>query len=351
MSNRASTSPSTLPCKQIQATRRGGPERLDLTETSVPPPGEGQVRVRMLAAGVAFADLMIREGVYPIKLDWPRTPGYDIVGEIEAVGPGVTDSLQPGTRVAALTVHGSYAEYRLLPADQCVPVPDTVDPAQAVALVLNYLTAWQMLFRVAHLNAGDTVLIHAAAGGVGTAVLELAGRFDLHVIGLCSAAKHDRVRALGGTPIDYRQEDVGARVSELTEGRGVEAVLDAVGGKETRRSWKLLAPTGMLVCYGALSVAAQGRVRLRNALPAVMAAPRFSALRLFSEVKGVAGYNVDSWRRQRPAAYRADLGELIRLLAEGALDPIIAERIPLAEAARAQQMLGAGHTEGKLVLI
>lgn len=351
MANRASPSPTALQCRHVQATRRGGPERLQPADTSVPPPGEGEVRVRMLAAGVAFADLMIREGVYPIKLGWPRTPGYDIVGEIEAVGPGVGDALQPGMRVAALTVHGSYAEYRLLPAQQCVPVPDAVDPAQAVALVLNYLTAWQMLFRVAHLSEGDTVLIHAAAGGVGTAVLELGRRFGIRVIGLCSSAKHERVRALGGTPLDYRKNNVAAEVATLTDGRGVDAVLDAVGGSETRRSWKMLAPTGTLVCYGALSVASEGRVRLRKALPAMLGSARFSAMHLFTEVKGVAGYNVDVWRRHRPAAYREDLAELIRLLAEGALDPIIAERIALADAARAHQLLGAGRTEGKLVLI
>lgn len=347
--DKASATP--IACQQVQALRRGGPERLELRDVTVAPPGRGEIRVRMLAAGVAFADLMIREGVYPIQLPWPRTPGYDIVGEIEAVGPEVPDTWQPGMRVAALTVHGSYAEYRLLPADQCVAVPEHVDPAQAVALVLNYLTAWQMLFRVASLERDNTVLVHAAAGGVGTAVLELGRHFGLHVIGLCSAAKHDRVRSLGGIPIDYRQEDIAARVAELTDGRGVDAVLDAVGGRETRRSWRLLAPTGTLVCYGALSVAAKGRVRLRTALPAVLGAARFSALRLFSEVKSVAGYNVDVWRRNRPEAYRRDLARLVELLAEGVLNPVIAHRLPLAEAAQAQERLGTGQSEGKLVLI
>ncbi|WP_420427170.1 medium chain dehydrogenase/reductase family protein [Algiphilus sp.] len=344
-------SAAPVSCKHVQALRRGGPERLQVQDVTVAPPGTGEIRVRMLAAGVAFADLMIREGVYPIQLPWPRTPGYDIVGEIDAVGPDVPDTWQPGMRVAALTVHGSYAEYRLLPAAQCVAVPEHVDPAQAVALVLNYLTAWQMLFQVAHLERGHTVLIHAAAGGVGTAVLELGRHFGLQVIGLCSAAKHDRVRSLGGIPIDYRHEQVSERVSALTEGRGVDAVLDAVGGRETRRSWQLLAPTGTLVCYGALSVASKGRVRLHTALPAVLGAARFSALRLFSEVKAVAGYNVDVWRRHRPEAYRSDLARLVDLLAEGVLDPVIADRLPLAEAAVAQERLGAGRSEGKLVLI
>ena len=243
------------------------------------------------------------------------------MGEIEAVGDGV--ELTAGSRVAALTVHGSYALHRTLPADQCVPVPDGADPAQAVALVLNYLTARQMLHRVARLEAGDSVLIHAAAGGVGTAVLELARATGIRVIGLCSAARHERVRALGGVPIDYRSEDVADRVRVLTNGRGVDAVLEAVGGPETRRSWDVVRPTGMVVCYGALSVASNGRVGPRSALSSLLRAPRFTPMRLLTDVKGVIGYNVDSWRRQRPDAYRADLAALIAMLAEGTLDPPI----------------------------
>ena len=338
-----------LSSKAVVAAKRGGPERLAMQDVTVPQPGPGEVRVRMLAAGVAFADLMIREGVYPIDLPWPRTPGYDIVGAIEAVGDGV--ELTVGTRVAALTVHGSYALHRTLPADQCVPVPDDADPAQAVALVLNYLTARQMLHRVARLEAGDTVLVHAAAGGVGTAVLELARAAGIRVIGLCSGAKHERVRALGGVPIDYRKEDVAARVRALTDGRGVDAVLDAVGGPETRRSWDVVRPTGVVVCYGALSVASNGRVGPRSALSSLLRAPRFTPMRLLTDVKGVVGYNVDSWRRERPDAYRTDLAALIAMLAEGTLDPLIGARMPLAQAADAQRMLGGGDTQGKLVLV
>lgn len=338
-----------LDSEAIMITRRGGPERLRLEQITVPPPAPGQVRVRMLATGVAFADLMIREGAYPIKLPWPRTPGYDIVGEVEAAGDGV--ELSPGTRVAALTVHGSYARHRLLDARECVPVPAQVDPAQAVALVLNYLTAWQMLHRVAHLGAGDTVFIHAASGGVGTAVLELARLEGIRVIGLASAAKHAQVRALGGEPVDYRSEDVEARVRELTGDRGVDAVLDAIGGAETRRSLRLVRPTGTVVCYGALSAASNGRVKPATALASLLRAPRMTPLRMLGEARGVAGYNVDIWRIHRHDCYEQDLAHLVQLLADGRLNPIIAERIPLAEAARAQTLLGEGRTQGKLVLV
>lgn len=341
----------TLDSEAIVIKRRGGPERLQLQATQVPPPGPGQLRVRMHAAGVAFADLMIREGVYPITLDWPRTPGYDIVGEIEAVGPDVDPAFAVGKRVAALTVHGSYARHRLLDARECVPVPDTVDPAQAVALVLNYLTAWQMLHRVARLGAGDTVFIHAASGGVGTAVLELARLAKIRVIGLASAAKHAQVRALGGEPIDYRGEDIADRVMALTEGRGVDAVLDSIGGAETRRSMQLVRPTGVVVCFGALSLAADGRVRPLTAASSVLRAPRLTPLRLLTEVRGAIGYNVDVWRTHRHDCYIEDLTRLIGLLADRHIDPVIGERIPLAEAAQAQRRLGEGRTQGKLVLV
>jgi NADPH:quinone reductase-like Zn-dependent oxidoreductase len=342
---------SALNSEAIIVPKRGGPARLELKTVSVPAPGPGQIRVRMLAAGVAFADLMIREGVYPIELPWPRTPGYDIVGEIEAIGPGVPSELSVGSRVASLTVHGSYARHRLLSADQCVPVPDSVDPAQAVALVLNYLTAWQMLHRVARVQAGDTVFIHAASGGVGTAVLELARIAGIRIIGICSASKHDQVRALGGIPIDYRNEDVEARVRDLTEGRGVDAVLDSIGGAETKRSWRLVRPTGVVVCFGALSIASNGRLSLPSAVKAMLGSPRFTPLGLLTDVKGAIGYNVDHWRMNRPEAYREDLAHVVKLLADGQINPLIAERVPLAEARRGQELLGSGKTQGKVVLV
>jgi len=316
----------------------------------MPQPGPGEVRVRMLAAGVAFADIMLREGLYPVSIPWPRTPGYDVLGEIEATGPGVPPELRIGLRVAALTVHGSYARHRLLPAADCVVVPEGVDAVPAVALVLNYLTAYQMLHRVANLDAGDTVLIHAAAGGVGTAVLDLARLAGIRVLGLASRGKHEFVRRLGGEPIDYQHEDIDARVRELTGGRGVEAVLDAIGGKETQRAVRLIKPSGTVVSYGGLSMAKNGRMSLSGILRAVTSA-KHSPIALLTQSKTVGGYNVKTWMDQRPAAYCNDLTQLMRWLAEGKIAPQIGDRIPLEQAALAQQRLGEGRSTGKLVLV
>ncbi|MEC9362555.1 MAG: medium chain dehydrogenase/reductase family protein [Pseudomonadota bacterium] len=334
----------------VSAMRRGGPQVLQVRKVPMPQPGPGDVRVRMLAAGVAFADIMLREGLYPVSLPWPRTTGYDIVGEIDATGPDVPPELPVGLRVAALTVHGSYARHRLLPAADCVPVPQGVDPVPAVALVLNYLTAYQMLHRVASLDAGDTVLIHAAAGGVGTAVLDLARLSGIRVIGLASKGKHELVRQLGGEPIDYRHEDIDVRVRELTGGRGVEAVLDAIGGKETQRAVRLIKPSGSVVSYGGLSMAKNGRMSLPGILRAVTGA-KHSPIALLTQSKTVGGYNVKTWMDQRRAAYRNDLTQLMQWLAEGRIAPQIGERIPLEQAALAQQRLGEGRSTGKLVLV
>lgn len=336
--------------QRILAVKRGGPQVLRLETVPIPQPGPGEVCVRMLAAGVAFADILVREGLYPLPLPWPRVPGYDVVGEIEAVGSNVASEFAVGTRVAALTVHGSYARHRLLPVAHCVPVSPQVDPAQAVALVLNYLTAYQMLHRVAALKRGDTVAVYAAAGGVGTAVLELAKLAGIRVIGLASPAKHALVRQLGGEPVDSRASDLETQVKRIAKD-GVEAVLDPVGGAETRRAFRLLKPTGMLVVYGALSVANKGRLDVLGALKSVVGGARFAALSLLTQGRGVVGYNVQTWRDNRPAAYREDLSHLMMLLAEGRLAPLVTERIPLEEAARAQSLLGEGRSTGKLVLI
>lgn len=335
----------------IVISRPGGPQRMQLGSVTVPEPGPREVRVRMLAAGVAYADLMIREGLYPGAGPWPRIPGYDIVGEIDAVGPEVPANLSVGTRVAALTVMGSYARHRILPAGWCVPLPPQVDVASAVALVLNYLTAYQMMSRVASLESGDTLLIHAAAGGVGTAVLELARLRGVRVLGLCSKAKHTVVAQLGGIPIDYRNEDVAARVLELTGGQGVDAVFDSIGGKELRRSYRLLRPTGRVVSFGWLTIANDGRRSLAGLLQTGLMTPRISVIGMYRRSVGVTGYHVDQWRIHREAAYRADLAHLLSELAARRLQPQISARMALADAAQAQTLLGQGESTGKIVLL
>jgi NADPH:quinone reductase-like Zn-dependent oxidoreductase len=334
--------------ERIIVAARGGPENLKLVSEPMPVPGPGQVLIRAAASGVAYADVMMREGLYPGAPPFPLTPGYDVVGTVAALGSGVT-GLSVGDSVAALTVHGCYARNVLAQADDAVPVPDGLDPAEAVSLVLNYLTAWQMLHRCAHVAAGDAVLVHGAAGGVGTALLQLGQLAGLTCYGTASAGKHKLVAELGGIPIDYRTEDFVARVKR--DGDGVLAVFDPIGGAHWKRSYAALAPTGTLVCYGFYDALSGGRRSLIGAARTLLGMPRYSPLKLFGDNKAITPYIITAWRDRRRSLYRQDLASLFALLAEGKITPVIAERVPLADAARAHDLLGNARLAGKIVLV
>jgi NADPH2:quinone reductase len=333
---------------RIVVARRGPPSACAPVEEPIPQPGPGDVRVRVAAAGVAWADVMMREGIYP-GTRFPLTPGYDIVGTVDTLGEGVTGAAL-GDNVAALTVHGGYARYVVLGADELVPVPNGLDPAEAVSLVLNYVTAYQMLHRCVRLDPGDTILVHGAAGGVGTALLQLAKLAGIRAIGTASAGKHELVARLGATPLDYRSDDVRARVRELSGG-GVHAAFDPVGGVNWARSYAALRQSGTLVAYGASTVLSGGRLNVLRALAFVARTPRYAPSKLLADAKGVVGYNIGHWKNARPAAFRADLTTLLGMLARREIEPIVAERIPLAEAARAHELLGEAKVTGKIVLI
>src|SRR5947209_16233220 len=234
--------------KRIIITHPGGPEVLQVVEDDVVEPQPGMVRVKVLTAGVAFADVALRRGTYPKQASGPVTPGYDIVGVVDKIGADVT-GFTPGQRVAALTGMGGYTEYICLPHTELVPVPDELDPAEAVSLVLNYVTAYQLLHRIAKVKPGERILIHGAAGGVGTALLQLGKLSNLEMYGTASSSKQALISALGGTPIDYQHEDFVERVQSLT-GDGVDVVFDAVGGENLERSYHTLRVGGRLVGYG-----------------------------------------------------------------------------------------------------
>jgi NADPH2:quinone reductase len=202
---------------RVVITAQGGPEVLKLVEDDLPIPGPGQVRVRNLASGVAYADVLMRHGLYPKTPPFPFAPGYDIVGEIDALGEGAQD-LAIGQHVAALTMIGGYAQFTVVPAAHLVPVPANLDPAEAVSLVLNYVTAYQMLHRATQLRQGQSFLVHGAAGGVGTAALQLGKIAVLKMFGTASKAKHPLVSSLGATPIDYRSENFVDRIGQLAPG-------------------------------------------------------------------------------------------------------------------------------------
>ncbi|MCI0467119.1 MAG: medium chain dehydrogenase/reductase family protein [Beijerinckiaceae bacterium] len=335
--------------QKMVISRRGGPEVLTLADEPIPQPGLDQLRLRVVSTGVAFDDVLMREGLYPGTPSYPFAPGYDVVGEIDAFGPGAGAEMIPGQRVAALTVTGGYARYIVLPEIDCVRVPDGVDSADAVSIILNYLTAFQMLHRVAAAVPGSRILVHGAAGGVGSALVELGAASGCAIFGTASKSKHALLRRLGAVPIDYRSEDFVTRIRELTVA-GVDAVFDPVGGHHWRQSFKTLRPGGVLVCYGASAATRNGRRSLWNILRVFASSPRFSPLSLLRMSRGVHGFNVTLWKQTHPDLYRADLATLLGMLAEGRIAPVIAARMPLERAAEAHRMLQSASVTGKIVL-
>jgi NADPH:quinone reductase-like Zn-dependent oxidoreductase len=328
---------------KVVITGRGGPEVLKLVEEDLPAPGPGHVHVRVLAAGVAYADVLMRHGLYPKIPPFPFAPGYDIVGDIDALGAGVTQFAR-GQRVAALTMIGGYAQYTLVPTVHLVPVPDQLDPAEAVSLVLNYVTAYQMLHRVANLREGQHLLIHGAAGGVGTAALQLGKIAGLIMFGTASKPKHELVSSLGATPIDYRSENFVDRIPQLAPG-GVDCALDPIGGKNWLASYRCLRADGTLACYGASSAVTEGK------LSAGLGFALLGLLKIIPDGKRALWYNVKTLRDSHPDWFREDLSKLFGLLAARKIQPVIAAKLPLREAARANELLEQAQISGKIILL
>jgi NADPH2:quinone reductase len=233
---------------RIIVTHYGGPEALQVLEEECPEPKGREVRVRVLAAGVSLPDLMMREGIHPETPPLPFTPGWDLIGVVDRLGDGIS-GLEPGRIVAALPITGAYAEFVCLPQRELVPVPSGLDAAEAVSLVLNYVTAYQMLHRSARVRPGQRVLFHGAAGGVGSALLQFGRLAGLVMYGTCSSRGASAVSHLGGIPIDYQQLDFVKEIHRLMRA-GVDAVFDGIGGTHIWRSRKAFRPGGKVVAYG-----------------------------------------------------------------------------------------------------
>lgn len=328
--------------RRIVATSHGGPNVLQVVEEPVPEPDPGQVRVQTEAAGVSAMDLMVRRAGFPGFPKVPFTPGVDVLGVVDAIGEGVSD-IEPGQRVAALLGdEGGYAEYVCVPATEAVPVPDWLDAGEAVALVANYLTAHTMLHRAAQVESGESVLIHGAAGGVGTALLELGGLSGLEMYGTASGANFELVESLGAVPIDYKTEDFVERIRALT-GEGVDAVFDPIGGaRQLWRSHRALRKGGRLVWFGVAGTARHGmRVIPLSVLTQIV-------LSIIPDGRK-ATFPPDS--NKPTELYRETLTTLFDYLRAEKIKPVIAARIPLLEAARAHELLEQGGHRGKVVLI
>ncbi|MFF7362338.1 zinc-binding dehydrogenase [Streptomyces sp. NPDC008125] len=326
------------------------PEGLELSFGPVPAPAAGQVLVRMEATGVSFAEQQMRRGRYYDQPAFPFVPGYDLVGTVLATGPGVGSGLI-GRRVAALTKTGGWASHVVLEATDVVEVPDGVGAAEAETAVVNGITAWQMLHRRAKVRSGATVLVHGANGGVGSVLVQLATAAGATVVGTASARHHEGLRALGVTPVDYRNEDVVARVRELAPG-GLDAVFDHVGGRSVVDSWGLLARGGTLVSYGS---AATRDDEGSGSLPVLKLLGRVWLWNWLPNGRSAYFFNVwagRTWARARfRARLRTDLTQVFAALQRGDLTARIAAEIPLARVSEAMRLAESGTVAGKVVLV
>jgi NADPH:quinone reductase-like Zn-dependent oxidoreductase len=325
------------------------PEGLQIRHGVVPAAGPGQVLIRMEATGVSFAEQQMRRGRYYDQPPFPLVPGYDVVGTVLATGEGVEPGLA-GSRVAALVKTGGWASHVLVEAADVVAVPGGVGAAEAETVVVNGITAWQMLHRKARVRAGQTIVVHGANGGVGSVLVQLAHAAGVKVIGTASARHHDALREMGVMPVDYRAGDVAGQVRALAPA-GVDAVFDHVGGRGIVDSWRLLAPGGTLVSYGSASTRDDegskqwpvfkllGRVWLWNTLPNRRRA-------YFFNVWAGRGLAKNRFR----ARLRADLTQVFASLQRGDVTARIAAQLPLARTAEALRLAESGTVAGKVVL-
>lgn len=332
--------------KSVIISAKGSPEVLQVIENELREPNPDEVQVKISSTGVGLTDVIMRYGYYPYAPKLPFAPGYEILGRVTATGSNVT-SVKVGQRVAAITVHGGYAEYIYLAPGELVPVPEELDSAEAVSLILNYVTAYQMLHRVGQVKAGQKILITGAAGGVGTALLQLGKIAGLEMYGTASAGKHGLVRDLGGIPIDYKTEDFVKAVKQKT-GRGVDTAFDGVGGSNVWKAYRSVAPKGRLVLFGSSTALKDGKY---STLPGLTTFIYMGLLKAIPDSIPVNFYGITTLYRKNPTPFREDLAKLFQLLSEGKIKPVIAQKLPLLEARRANEILEKGQLSGKIVLM
>ncbi len=337
--------------RAVWIPKHGVPDVLEVRETPDPNPGPGEVRVRVRAAGLNFAEVSARQGIYPAAPKPPCIVGYEGAGVVDALGSGVTDP-GVGARVMFLTRFGGHSDTVCVPTRQLVLMPEAMSFEDAAAMPVNYLTAYQMLFRVRRVAAGDRVLVHAAAGGVGTAVLQLCRSVGgVTTFGTASARKHDHVRAQGcDHPIDYRTTDYVAAVLEATGGEGVDLVCDALGGADWKKGYSLLRPGGMLICFGLANAQRAGRVNWLRVIGQVIRIPRFNPLKMMGENRAVAGLDLGSLWEQH-ALIQDGLQNVVSLWESGAARPHVDEVFPFERAAEAHRRIEEGRNIGKVLLV
>jgi NADPH:quinone reductase-like Zn-dependent oxidoreductase len=328
--------------RAVVITRHGPPEVLQVQERPDPVPGPGQVLIDVHAAGINFADIMARVGLYPEAPRPPCVVGYEVAGTVAAVGEGV--DLKPGSRVMAPTRFGGYAERAVAGADGVVELPAELSFESGAAVPINYVTAWEALIRASNLQPGEKVLIQAAAGGVGIAATQIAKRHGAEVWGTASPGKHEAIRGFGvDHPVDYRRPGWERDVPKL------DVVMDALGGQSFRRSYDLLRAGGRLVCFGAAGVISGEQRNLIAAARTALRMPRFNLIKQMSQSKSVIGLNVLSLWDELGSAERWT-GPLSEMLADGTIQPVVSETFTFERAADAHRFITERRNVGKVVL-
>ena len=335
--------------RQVWITKKGGPEVLQVREAPDPEPKPGEVRVRVAAAGINFADVLARMGLYPDSPPLPTVVGYEVAGTVDRVGAGVA-GLREGDRVGSLTRFGGYSSMVCVSAGQAYPLPAGLGFEQAAAIPVTYITAWIMLVWLGCVREGDRVLVHAVAGGVGQAALQICRWKGAEVIGTASASKHARLRELGVAHcIDYRTQDFLAEVKRVTGGRGLDIALDAVGGDSFRKSYRALAPLGRLYVFGASALAPGKRRSVVSAVRGLLAMPAFRPIAMMNANRGVHGVNVGHlW--DDAARLRGMLGQIVALVEDGTFDPVVDRSFPFSRAADAHAYIQDHKNFGKVLL-
>jgi len=329
--------------RAVVITKHGGPSVLQVQEKPDPQLGPGEVRIDVAAAGINFADVMARMGLYA---DAPKTPcvvGYEVAGTILELGEGV-EGFSHGQRVVAGTQFGGYASQVSVPAADVIALPDGLSFEQGAAIPVNYGTAWAGLVGYGNIQPGERVLVHSAGGGVGIAATQIAKRFDAEVYGTASAGKHDRIRELGVDHVlDYNKSGWESGLPKF------DIILDAVGGKSFRTSYSLLRPGGRMVAFGASAVVSGQRKNIVTALRTVARMPRFNMIKQMSESKAVIGLNMLSLWKDR-GTLQPWIGPLREMLDDGTIKPVVAGDFSFEDAGAAQTMITERRNVGKVVL-
>jgi synaptic vesicle membrane protein VAT-1 len=336
--------------RQIWISRAGTPDVLELREAPDPTPTAGEVRIRVAASGINFADVSARMGLYPDAPPIPCVVGYEVAGVVDELGEGVED-LELGAEVAALTRFGGYSDVVCAPRNQVVRVPEGVSLSTAAAVPVNYLTAWLMLIELGNLSADHTVLVHAAAGGVGQAALQICKWRGAKVIGTASAGKHERLREVGVDHcIDYRTQNFETEVMRITEGLGVDIVLDAVGGESYAKSYRCLRHLGRLFMFGASSFMPGQKRRWIPVIKGLLATPKFKPFDMLDNNRGVFGINLGHlWHETERS--RVVCERVFAKLGDGTFTPVIDKEFGFDEAAAAHTYMQERRNFGKLLLV